>query len=48
MSKLITAGALALFLVGCTAESGNGDNNTPNASAVATDATATFELGKNI
>jgi hypothetical protein len=51
MIRLITAGACALFLVGCTADASKDDggnvpaNNTP---AAATDAMAKFELGKDI
>ena len=52
MIRLITAGALALLLVGCTADAkteGEG-GNTPNANEVkvATDAQSKFELGKPI
>ena len=60
MIRLITAGACALFLIGCTAEAtGNGDAApaaTDNGGATlpadasndATVTTAKFELGKNI
>ncbi len=55
MIRLITAGACALFLIGCTAEAGdaaatdNGGATLPaDASNDATVTTAKFELGKNI
>lgn len=48
MTKLITASALALFLIGCTAKTENPSTpgNTP--AAVATDAHTKFELGKPV
>ena len=50
MIRLITAGACALFLIGCTAEAtDNGGATLPAAASNdATVTTAKFELGKNI
>jgi len=59
MIRLITAGACALLLAGCTADAKTGGNapanktpanKTPanNTPAVAADAMAKFELGKDI
>ncbi len=47
MTRLIVTGACALFLVGCTAKDDPSTGTTPTATA-ATDAKATFELGKPI
>lgn len=53
MIRLITAGAFALLLAGCTADpitEAGGGAATPSSNEVkvATDATAKYELGKNI
>lgn len=52
MIRLITAGAFALLLAGCTADATTdaAGGTTPVASEVkvATDANAKYELGKNI
>ena len=50
MIRLISAGACALFLIGCQGEpAGDSDGNSPAASSAAvTDASSRFELGKPI
>ena len=48
MIRMITAGACALFLIGCTAEKVDDAGKTPSTLSIATDSSATFELGKDI
>ena len=49
MIRLITAGACALFLASCTADSPNEGGNQPAANKVIENATtAKFTIGKNI
>ncbi|MGK0155018.1 MAG: hypothetical protein ACI9SE_001978 [Neolewinella sp.] len=52
MIRLITAGAFALLLAGCTADAKpdveGGNTPTANEVKVVTDTTAKYELGKNI
>lgn len=48
MIRLITAGACALFLASCTADSPNEGGNQPAAQKIENATTAKFTLGKNI
>ena len=49
MTRLITLGACALFLIGCSAEPAQeGGQQNPPALSIASDTSAKFELGKNV